>query len=224
MTEAWAGWGVVQAGISAVTGLAGVWLGGHLTNSREAEREESERRHAACYLATLVLAHLDRFSEGCVDVAFDDGTSEGQPAGDRGYHQTTTSAPVFDPLELEVQWNAISPELMYELLNLPHRTRELQRYLNMDPGFEDPPDFVEYFWTRQCEFAQLGLDVIDLAVRLRSYAGLPPPSPGPSGRRRDEVLRERRDKLARDRRENEARRAAEAMPLPVLADAARHHD
>lgn len=213
MSEAWAGWGVVQAGISAAAGLGGVWLGGYLTNHRETKREESERRQAACYLATLVLAHLDRFSEGCVEVAFDDGTNEGLPAGDHGYHQATASAPVFDPLELKVEWTAISPELMYELLNLPHRTRELQRYLNMDPGFEEPPDFEEYFWTRQYEFAQLGLDVIDLAARLRSYAGLPPPAPGPSGRRRDEVLSERRAKLTSDRRKNEARRAAES-PAP----------
>ncbi len=218
MSEAWAGWGVVQAGISAAAGLGGVWLGGHLTNSRETKREESERRQAACYLATLVLAHLDRFSEACIDVAFDDGTSEGQPAGDHGYHQATTSDPAFDPLELEVQWNAISPELMYEVLNLPHRTRELQRYLNTDTGFEDPPDFAEYFWTRQHEFAQLGLGVIDLAARLRSHAGLPPPLPGPSARHRDDVLRERRDELASLRREHEARLAA-AMPVMPPAPA-----
>jgi hypothetical protein len=214
MTEAWAGWAVVQAGISAAAGLGGVWLGGHLTNSRETKREESARRQAACYLATLVLAHLDRFSEGCVDVAFDDGTSEGQPAGKHGYHQATTSDPVFDPLELEVQWDAISTELMYEVLNLPHRTRELQRYLNTDTGFEDPPDFAEYFWTRQHEFAQLGLDVIDLAARLRRHAGLPPPLPGPSSRRRDDVLRERRDELASLRREHESRLAAAMLVMP----------
>lgn len=201
------GWGVVQALISASSGLTGVWLGGHLTSRREERRQKAERQLAATYLATLVLAHLDRLVEECVDVSFDDGASEGRPAGEDGYSQATTSTPCFEPLSLEVDWKAISADVMYDLLNLPHRIHELQRYLN-NPGFDDPPDYADYFWTRRYEFAQLGLDVIALASRLRSNAGLPPPTPGPGGQQSDALLRERKDQLAEVRRAFEERQAS----------------
>jgi len=207
-------WGVFQSLIAAGSGLTGVWFGGHLTSQREKKRQVEERRLAATYLAALVLAHLDRFVEGCVDVAYDDGTSEGRPAGESGYHQATSIAPVFDPLSLDVDWKSISPELMYDLLNLPHRTLELQRFLS-DPGFEDPPDHLDYFLTRQQEFTQLGLDVTGLAARLRSFADLPLPPRAPHGQSREALLQERMEHLSSTRRELSERRAAFAALAPL---------
>lgn len=206
-------WGVVQSFISAAFGLAGVWYGARLTNQREEKREVAERRQAAAYLATLVLAHLERFVDGCLDVAYDDGTSEGRPSGEDGYCQATTRIPEFEPLELKADWKAISVELMHEILNVPHRTHELKRYLS-DPGFDDPPDHGEYFWTRQYEFAKLGLYVIALADRLRTFAELPAPLPGPYERTSEAILLERKQHLDEVRRVVEERRAAAAVMMP----------
>lgn len=211
-------WGVVQSLISAASGLFGVWFGGYLTNQREEKRQSVERQQAATYLATLVLAHLDRFIEDCVAVAYDDGTSEGQPAGGDGYHQATTSVPTFDPLGMNVDWKAISADIMYEILNLPHRSNELQRHLS-DPGFDDPPDYWDYFWARQHEYAKLGLEVVALASRLRSWAELPATRPGPHGRPRETLFKERVDHLVGVRRDVDERRAVFTWVTPPVQSA-----
>jgi len=101
-------WNVAPSLISAASGLCGVWLGGQLTSKREAGREKDRERRESSYLAILVVAHLDRFVDGCVQVSFDDGTSEGRPAGKDGvYCEATVPLPSFDPLALSVDWKVL---------------------------------------------------------------------------------------------------------------------
>src|SRR3546814_9621353 len=112
-------WNVGPSLISAASGLCGVWLGGQLTSKREAGREKDRERRESSYLAILVVAHLDRFVDGCVQVSFDDGTSEGRPAGKDGvYCEATVPPPSFDPLNLSVDWKVLPADLMYGILNL----------------------------------------------------------------------------------------------------------
>src|SRR3546814_17923200 len=75
---------VMPSLVSAVSGLCGVWLGGQLTFKREARREADRIKRESNYLVILVVAHLDRFIDGCVQVSFDNGMSEGRPAGEDG--------------------------------------------------------------------------------------------------------------------------------------------
>jgi len=155
-----------------------------------------------------VVAHLDPFINGCVDVSFDDGTSEGRPAGQDGYHQSSFNTPEFDPLALDVEWKVLPADLMYGILNLSYQTEQLENDIANTWEYDDPPDYAETFWTRQHGFAVLGLEVSDLARRLRLHAGLPVDIPADSGRNRDDLLLEQRDKFVAARAAYELRRAA----------------
>jgi len=177
--------------VSALSGLAGVWFGGHLTSKREAQKEQLRTKADATYLAILVGAHLDGFVDRCIAVSFDDGTEEGRPAGDDGIgHAATERTPVFDPLSLNVEWKSLPSDLMYGILNLPYKVEQLNRFL-APISEDDYPDYSEYFWERQVNFAQLGLDVLNLNSRLRNHAGLPAPDVIPRQRSRQEILEER---------------------------------
>ena len=161
--------------VSALSGLAGVGLGGWLAYVREGAREREQRTQATSYLAILVVAHLDQFASQCAAVAYDDGTSEGRPAGkDSQYHQTTVDEPEFDPLALNVDWKALPTSLMYEVLNLPQLQIQLKQYLTGVGQYDDPPEYADYFRARQLEYARLGLRAGKLASQLRQHAGLPP--------------------------------------------------
>jgi hypothetical protein len=209
-------WNFIPNLITAMSGLVGVWLGGHLTSTREAVRETDRIKKESSYLAILVVAHLDRFVDGCVSVSFDDGTSEGRPAGTDGvYHEATVKAPTFDPLALNVHWKVLPADLMYSVLNLPYRAEQLANHIGGVWEFDDPPDYTETFWTRQQGYALLGLEVSALAQRLRQHAGLPPDTPVAGDWNRDDALREQVSKIEKARAAYEASIAAHA-PDPSL--------
>lgn len=159
--------------ISAASGLIGAGLGGYLTIFNERSKEKHLERKSAAYLAVLVAAHLDQFASQCNDVAYDDGTSEGRPAGEDGQHQVTVSAPQFAPLQMEVDWKALPTDLMYAVLSLPQSQTEINQHLSVVQEFYDPPEHPEYFLTRQIEYARLALRASKTAARLRQHAGLP---------------------------------------------------
>ncbi|CAE6843983.1 hypothetical protein R69658_06854 [Paraburkholderia aspalathi] len=167
--------------ISAVSGLAGVALGGVLTSSRERSRELSANAKAADYLAILVVAHLDRFVDACVDVVGDDGTAYGQPAGKGGEHEVTVDRPRFDPLAIDVDWKSLPAELMYPILNLPYRIETLEHHISSIAEHDTPPDYAAFFWERQHGYAVMGIEVSALAARLRENAKLPALPTRPSG-------------------------------------------
>lgn len=189
---------VLTALISAGAGLGGVYLGAWSTTRRDEARAAAQVKQERHYLAALVGAHLDRYAAGCLDVAYDDGTSEGRPAGDDGqYHQATVPTPAFEPLALTVEWKCLPAELMYTILALPSQAEEVKRLL-ADPGMDDPPDFPAWFYTRQIEHARLGLAAASLARRLRNEVDMPAP-PLPDGALPvEEHLRQRRERLEKE--------------------------
>lgn len=215
---------VLSSLITAAAGLGGVYLGAWLTTRRDDAREARRKNQELYYLTALLGAHLDRYGAGCLAVAYDDGTSEGRPAGADGlYHQAVVSLPLFDPLALEVDWKALPPELMYAILELPARAAEVNRSLE-DPGFFDPPDFSSYFDARQLGYVGLGLEADGLARRLRALVDMAPP-PQPAGLRpRAEQLRERQEKLenveiARHKRwVSDQAASAAGIPTPPIGD------
>lgn len=205
-------WSFVPNLITAASGLGGVWLGGHLTSRRETIREADRVKKEASYLAILVVAHLDRFVNGCVQVSFDDGTSEGRPAGKDGvYHQATATAPTFDPLALNVDWKVLPAELTYGVLNLPYRTEQLASHIANVWEFDDPPEYTKTFWTRQRGYTLLGLEVSALAKKLRQHAGLPEDMPVAGDWNRDNVLRDQIAEMEKAQAAYEAQIAATAL-------------
>jgi hypothetical protein len=171
-----------------------------VTGMREIRRERERIKKESSYLSILVIAHLDRFVDGCVQVSFDDGTSEGQPAGqNREFHEVTVRPPTFDPLSLDVDWKVLPVDLMYDILNLPYRTEQLANYVAHTGEFDDPPDYIEFFRARRHGYAVLGLEVSSIATSLRKYAGLPISVQVEGDWNRDEMLREQRDRIDRER-------------------------
>ncbi len=212
-------WNILQSLISAASGLGGVWLGGRLTSKREESRERDRIKKESSYLAILVVAHLDRFINGCLQVSFDDGTSEGRPAGKNEYHQITISSPKFDPLALGVEWKVLPADLMYGILNLPYQTEQLENEIANTEEYDDPPDYAETFWTRQHGFAVLGLEASELTRRLRLHAGLPVNTSIEGRQNRDDLLRGQRDKIVNARAAYELRRSSCVAPLDASLDA-----
>jgi hypothetical protein len=199
-------WNFIPGLITAVSGLGGVWLGGWLASRRDVMREHERIKKESSYLAILVLAHLDRFANGCMQVAFDDGTREGRPVGGDGeYCSVTVTPPSFDPLGLNVDWKVLPSDLMYEILGLPYKAEQLSSHINGVLEFDDPPDYAEFFEARQYGYAVLGLEVSAIAFHLRKHAGLPIVPSIEGEWNRDDELKKIRDKIERDRSEYQAR-------------------
>ena len=164
----------VSAIISAAAGISGVLLGNIFVLIKEWWTKRKTAKQDTTYLGIIVVSHLDRFATGCLDVAVDDGTQYGQPAGERGEYVPVITPPDFRPLDLDVEWKLLPMDLMYSILRLPDQQDQLQGNLNGIHQFNyDPPDHVEYFQARRRGYAVLGLQVSDLAKKLRSYVGLP---------------------------------------------------
>ncbi|WP_130932202.1 hypothetical protein [Pseudomonas sp. Sample_24] len=183
--------GNVSAIISAVAGISGVLLGNSFVLIKEWWVKRKTVNQSTTYLGIIVVSHLDRFASECFDCCKDDGTWHGQPAGQDGYCQTTTSDPIFRPLELDVDWRLLPKDLMYSILRIPDQQDQLLGKLRGIQDFNyDPPDHPEFFWSRRRGYAVLGLQASDVAKKLRSHAGLPADEPLPGEWDRDKDMKE----------------------------------
>lgn len=166
--------GNTSAVISAVAGISGVLLGALLTAFKEWMVSRSSRRKDTIYLAIVLISHLDRFANGCSRVAHDDGTVYGAPARPDGEHEVTTEAPVFQPLDLDVNWKILPKGLLYSILRLPDQRDQISSKLSQTFEFEfDPPEHTQFFWARRRDYAELGLRASDIAKQLKDLAGIP---------------------------------------------------
>jgi hypothetical protein len=208
----------VSAIISAASGLTGVGVGAFLSYLRDRRVEKIKDARDSSYLAILVVSHLDRFANGCMHVSFDDGTSEGRPAGEDGYHRTTVSPPKFAPLEIEVEWKVLPRDVMYEILQIPDKQERIENEIAGASEFDEPPDYCEYFWARRRAYAELGLHVSTVANRLRNFAGMPIEERHSGDWDRDVAMREVIEKVDSDRSAYEKRQAetwAKMEPIDV---------
>lgn len=183
--------GNVSAIISAAAGISGVLLGNFFVLIKEWWAKCKAVNQNTTYLGIIVVSHLDRFASHCFDVSIDDGTCQGQPAGQDGHYESTTAFPVFSPLELDVDWKLLPKDLMYAILRIPDQQDQLHGKLRGIQEFNyDPPDHPEFFWTRRRGYAVLGLQASDLVKKLRIYAGLPDDAPLPGEWDRDQSMRD----------------------------------
>lgn len=87
---------------------------------------------------------------------------------------TTTSDPQLDFEALDVEWQALPFDLMYEILNFPSGLEQASGQI--DAVYEyvaTPPDYEEVFEERQLQFSSLGLKANDLTTRLRTKYSMP---------------------------------------------------
>lgn len=191
--------GNVSAIISACAGIVGVLLGNSFLTIKEVFVSHFKRKKDCEYLAIVVVSHLDRFANGCLHVAYDDGTTEGRPAGGNGYSYPTTKPPTLEPLDIKVEWKSLPRDLMYSVLRIPDKGEHLSRQLSGVYEFDDPPDYGEYFWTRRYGYAELGLEVSEVAKKLRKHAGMSVKESAHDEWNREIAFREIMDKVTEER-------------------------
>ncbi len=180
----------VSAIISAFAVMGGVIAGPGLVWFKEwwLKREKIDQERT--YLAIIVASHLNRFATGCLDVALDDGTTEGRPSGITGAHEATTVPPTFRPLELDVSWKVLPKDLLYSILRIPDQLDQVEREISGIWQFElDPPEHIAYFQARRREYAVLGLQASDAAKKLLSQSGLKTDEPDEDEWSRDKNLK-----------------------------------
>lgn len=210
--------GNVSAIISAAAGISGVLLGNSFVAIKEWLVSRSKRKKDTAYLAIIVVSHLERFANGCLYVAHDNGTEYGRPAGGNGEeYAPTTNPPEIQPLDINVEWKVLPQDLMYAILRLPDKREHIQNRLAGITEFDDDyPDHTEYFWVRRRDYADLGLQTSELARKLREHAGMPLEEPEPGEWNRDQALRDVIKKVNDARDSYERRIAEKRIKLPDM--------
>ncbi|MDP3250978.1 MAG: hypothetical protein Q8M77_03610 [Hydrogenophaga sp.] len=198
----------IAAIITGAAGISGVLLGNFFVAIKEWIVSGKSSRSKRAYLAILVVSHLDRFANGCVCVGNDDGTCEGRPAGGNGeYFQTTVTPPLFLPLDIEVEWQTLPTDLLYEIFQIPEKHEQIAIRLSNVWEYDDPPDYNIFFSTRQRDYAELGIHVSAVAKRLRRHATLPVQDQGLLDWSREAELQKIIDRVDSERAAQNKRRA-----------------
>ncbi|MBA6224732.1 hypothetical protein H4J51_03370 [Colwellia sp. MB02u-18] len=123
------------------------------------------------YLAIIVSASLERFISKCLSVVCDDGDYD-----DRGCLQTRIATPHFEPMDLDVSWQSLEKELLYEILTLPEKINDANSHISAEAEYAaSPPDYEEFFDTRKLKYSVLGVIACSIVGKLQASAKLPKP-------------------------------------------------
>lgn len=177
--------------------------------ANKAQTERADARQSA-YLASQLGPALREFASACIAVTYDDGNEEGRPSGSNGTCQPTVQSPRFSPDIFTVEWKALPADLMTDVLTFPEHAADKLSIL-ADPGYDDPPDYGDYFSQRMLVHAELGLTALDLVDALHAHAKL---RSNPRTSELRGTLQTRLEELAESVRAWEKRRAAVLPPPP----------
>ena len=168
-------WGNVATGLitGLLTGgitLTGIWLTHHLTLKRERQASEDKLKKERHYIATELVFMLERFAEGCTQVATDSGWNAAPVQSEA---EAYADYPELNLTDVSGDWRILEPRLMYRIRELPVLQDEARRAIAYAAEIPAPPSHEDYFRERQYQFARLGIRAVILAVRLRRATGLP---------------------------------------------------
>lgn len=197
--------GNISAIISASAGIGGVLLGNSFLTLKEVIFNNKKKKKDITYLTIIVTSHLERFANGCMSVANDDGKEYGTPAGEDGVtYVTTTTAPNFSPLEIDVEWKLLPSHLLYLILRLPDEIEHLENYLNNILKYSnDFPENTEFFQQRRIGYAELGLKASKISKDLFNYSKLSFEEPASNDWDRDKELSKVIEKIKQQRADYE---------------------
>jgi len=182
--------GNFSAIIGAAAGISGVLVGDFFVLIKEWLAQRQKRRRDAAYAGIILISHLDRFATECLEVACDDGTIQGHPAGEGGQCEIVKEVPRFKPPELDIDWRLLPKDLMYAIIRILEQQEKLHGKLRAINEYDyDPPDHPEYFWHRQHRYSSLGLKVVKIVKRLAEFRGLPHEQSASCVWNRDEELK-----------------------------------
>ena len=157
----------------AVIGLIGVVVGALITGASEFWKERRARKKNAEYLAIRIVSLLDRYVEGCTEVAGDDALCQGQPDKD-GCRRVQVEVPELHFQSIDVDWRSIPATLMYQILSFPNKIDAANHRIHGEFEYaSSPPDYEEGFQERRYQYALLGLAASGMADELRTRYGIP---------------------------------------------------
>ena len=84
---------------------------------------------------------------------------------------------------------------MYDILQIPDKREHTESRIAGIREFDDPPDYGEFFWARQRDYAEVGLHVSAVARKLRKHVKLPIEESPPGEWNREVALQEIIDKV-----------------------------
>ncbi len=201
--------------IAAISGIVGVILGFILNIVKDLIFQNLIDRSNGRFASAKIISVLEEYADACIEVVYDDGTSEGQPAGrtEQGeeYHESQIDCPNPPSYPRNIDWRTIPYTLMYRILALPNTARETDRFIAHSGEHSFPPDYEEYFSARQEGYAHLGLEALSLMSDLRQEFGFPalPAKPWDWGWDGKTFLQEKLKEFAERRQKQEKANAAE---------------
>ena len=157
--------------MEAIYGLIGVLLGAFLTAINEILKEKREKKKKAEFLAIRLTIIFEDFIQSCVEVVNDDG-SMGGPSND-GCKYISAKAPEINFQTLDVEWQCLPFDLLYEILHFPALLKEANRKISEEFDISGAPDYEEGFEARQYQFSRLGLLAVQISKKLRSEFKMP---------------------------------------------------
>lgn len=194
----------------ALTAGLSIWGTIHLlgrSSERDTNLRKEERDRLARYLAIRVVTALDSFVTDTFGYVLDDG----MPDVDGRRHPESSNPSL--TLPNDVDWKAIEPNLMYQIMALPNEIAFALEVVAFyaDEGFGNDDD--DHFKHRKELFSKIGLKALDLGDVLRRDYQIPP---------RDFGARDLRKQLQdapvefQERLANRLRRASGLKPEPVI--------
>lgn len=150
-------------------GIVGVIVGALLSIIRDYINENRSKTKNARYLAVRIVGLLDQFISQCVDVACDTGRCDSSDN-----MVPTTKIPTLNFDNIDGEWQSLSFNLMYEVLDFPNHLLTAKEAENAAYEYGDgAPDFNDVFNTRRYHFALLGMRADKLSMKLRNKYGMP---------------------------------------------------
>lgn len=157
---------------SAIIGLVGVLFGAGATALTQWLMQRRNEKLERIYVTSNLVAALDQLAIDCAMVAFDDGTTDGQPGKD-GHHHPQKPDPKFSLTADQGSLKYLDSVITYKVLVIPHRIRSISHTVSNELEYDDPPAYRRTFETRQLSFAQLGLDIAQISDQIRREYGVP---------------------------------------------------
>ena len=150
-------------------GAFGVIIGAAITWVKELWSEHRKRKTESTYIAIRCISILEKFFDGCVDVALGQEYTDQQ-----GCRQTNIEAPVICFDALSVNWNALPFQTLYSILSFPDEVKQAEALIDsICEHVAGAPDYDEYHTARHLEYSTLGLAAFELASNLRQQYKMP---------------------------------------------------
>lgn len=152
-----------------IIGFVGVLVGALVSGLKDWIFLRNKEADQSRYIAIRVVCMLDRFIEEASNTACDHGIT-GSDGESRALHDTP-SCPVFPD---EWTWESLPEDLMYKILIFPSDVEAAERSISFVAfHIAHPPDHEEAFEERRIQYADLGLQAIQITDQLRKKYKVP---------------------------------------------------